>query len=102
MALVFRNGRPYLYKSERQGDRVVARYVASGETALLIGKMGQIERQIEEDAAYLDREERKEADRLDRELDDLAGRAKNLAAEALTAAGYHRHHRGDWRKRRGC
>jgi hypothetical protein len=31
-------------------------------------------------------------------------RARDLAREALTAAGYHHHKRGEWRKRRvsGC
>ena len=41
-----------------------------------------------------------ELDDLERALDELAERARDLAREALTAAGYHQHHRGEWRKRR--
>ena len=59
---------------------------------------------IERDERGFDREqersERKELDDLERALDDLAERARDLARDALSAAGYHQHHRGEWRKRR--
>jgi hypothetical protein len=36
MAIVYRNGRPYCYRSERRGDRVASTYMGSGEDAILI------------------------------------------------------------------
>jgi hypothetical protein len=100
MALVYRNGRPYYYRSERQGGRVVSCYVTSGENALLFAEIDRHDRQVEADNAEIDRQEVKEADDLERALDELTERAQALAAVALKAAGYHQHHRGEWRKRR--
>ena len=34
MALIYRNGRPYLYRSVRRGGRVTSEYVACGESAV--------------------------------------------------------------------
>ena len=34
-------------------------------------------------------------------LNELTARSDLLVAAALLAAGYHRHHMGEWRKRRG-
>ena len=100
MGVVYRNGRPYLYRSMRRGGRVTSQYLASGADALLITALEADER----DWQRLDRErirsERKEHDDVEQALDDLAGRARDLAAAALRAAGYHQHHRGEWRKRR--
>jgi hypothetical protein len=74
--------------------------VAGGIDAQLIAALESDER----DWKRIDREqaktERKELDELERALDDLAEKARALAREALTAAGYHQHRRGDWRKRR--
>ena len=59
-----------------------------------------IERDGKDSTGEQARSERKELDDLERALDELAERARDLAREALTAAGYHQHHRGEWRKRR--
>ncbi len=45
MALVNRNGRPYLYKSVRRDGRVTSKCVASGEVAVLISRMELIDRE---------------------------------------------------------
>ena len=44
--------------------------------------------------------EREQLDDLERALDEMAERARDLARDALTAAGYYQHKRGEWRKRR--
>jgi hypothetical protein len=71
-----------------------------GTDALLIAALEA----DEQDWRRFDREqaraERKELGDVERALDDLAEHAQDLARDALTAAGYHRHHRGEWRKRR--
>ena len=100
MALVNRNGRAYLYRSVRRGGRVTSEYRGSGDAAFSLGSILQQNRQWEEARRSAERAERREADELERALDDLAELAGALAHQALTAAGYHRHNRGEWRKRR--
>lgn len=98
MGLVYRNGRPYLYKSVRRGGRVTSEYVGSGEDALLINALETIDRDEKDYERHEQRAERKRLDDLERALDEMAVRARDLACEALSAAGYHQHHRGEWRK----
>jgi hypothetical protein len=100
VALVYRNGRPYRYRSKRRNGRVTSEYGGSGQTALLIAAMETIESDERDWARHQEREERKRLDDLERDLDTLVGRGRSLAHSALTAAGYHQHHRGEWRRRR--
>ncbi len=100
MGLVYRNGRPYLYRSVRRAGRVTSQYTASGIDAFLIAALEESERDERRCELEQIRAERREADDLERALDEMAERARDLAREALTAAGYHQHHRGEWRKRR--
>jgi hypothetical protein len=69
MALIYRGGRPYLYRSERRGGRFTSRYVASGEAAVLIATLEAIERDEKDFRRRGERYERKELDDLDGELD---------------------------------
>ncbi|MEW4569726.1 hypothetical protein AB1L88_17820 [Tautonia sp. JC769] len=100
MALVFRNGRPYLYRSVRRNGRVTSEFVASGESALLIARMDAIDRDDRDYERWRIREERRKAAERDARLDDLVKQSEALAREALEQAGYHQHHRGEWRRRR--
>jgi hypothetical protein len=100
MALVYRDGRPYLYRSFRQGGRVTSEYVASGIDARLIAALEADERDNRRCGREQARSEREALDDLERALDDLAERAHALAHDVLTAAGYYQHHRGEWRRKR--
>jgi hypothetical protein len=100
MGIVYRNGRPYLYESVWEGGRVTSRYVGRGEDALLINALKTVDRDEQDYQRYEQQVERKRLIDLERGLDELARRARDLAREALTAAGYHQHHRSEWRKRR--
>ncbi len=100
MAWEGRRSRAYYYRSVRQGERVTKEYVGAG----LIGQLTaglDAERQAERDLKRQRRAAALEAwDVLEgptRELDDLADL---LAGAALILAGYHRHDRGEWRRRR--
>ena len=85
----------------RRGGRVTSEYVASGMDALLIAALEADRPGRADDATWSRiRSERKELDDLERALDELAEQARDLARDALSAAGYHQHHRGEWRKRR--
>ena len=100
MAVVHRNGRTYIYRSVRQGGKVTSEYGGSGESARLIAQMEAIERDERECDRSREQAERKELDDVEEAVDNLVAQAKALARGALTAAGYHQHHRGKWRKRR--
>jgi hypothetical protein len=100
MGLIYRDGRPYLYRSVRRGGRVTSKYLAGGIDAQLIATLEDIERDDRRGDRERARAERREVDDLERALDEMAERARALAHDALTAAGYHQHDRGEWRKRR--
>jgi hypothetical protein len=100
MGLVYRNDRPYLYRSVRRNGRVTSEYVAGGEDAFLIHALESDDRDRERFDRREARRERKELEDLERALDDLAEQSRDLARDALSAAGYHQHRRGEWRKRR--
>jgi hypothetical protein len=100
MCLIYRDGRPYLYRAVRRGGRVTSEYLASGRSALLIAALEADDWDRQSFDRQEARSERRQCDDLERALDELAERARDVAREALSAAGYRQHHRGDWRKRR--
>ncbi len=100
MALVYRNGRPYRYKSSREGGRVVCRYQGSGETAVLIDQIDAIEREERDSEAERHRDLWRQLDAVDKPVADLSTLVDALVESALTAAGWHRTGRHPWRKRR--
>lgn len=95
-----RGGRSYYYAAERVGGRVVKRYVGAGRVAELAARLDLINRQQREDDAESARRLRDELAAVDAVLAPLDELADVLARAALVAAGYHRHHRGEWRRRR--
>ena len=101
MAWEQRGNQTYYYRSVRSGTRVTKQYLGGG----LVGSL----------MAELDAEHRaehaQERSRLDAErarwsaLEALASRLDDLTDAASTVellnAGYRRHDRGEWRRRRG-
>jgi hypothetical protein len=92
-------------RGRRPGGRRVREYIGSGALAELLAQLdarAQEERAIE---AELAAEEQAERDayyaRLFGPLDALEAASGVLVREALTAAGYVRHNRGEWRRPRG-
>src|SRR4051794_34708549 len=100
MALVYRNGHPYLYRSVRKGGRVTSEYRGSGETALIITLFDESEREEKAHQRAENRGRREEGDELEAGLDEITESACAAACGALIAAGYHQH-KSQWRKRRG-
>jgi uncharacterized protein YceH (UPF0502 family) len=95
-----RNGKLYYYEAERAGGRVVKRYVPP-LVAGAVAAIAEDRREMRQAAAEANRAARAEAAALDDRLADLNAAADLLAEAALLAAGYRRHNRGEWRKRRG-
>jgi hypothetical protein len=100
MAWVHRNGRRYYYRSKRIAGKVRRQYVGCGEEAELAAALDELRRA------------RRRAERVERlrrlehwqaawqPLEMLIRQTDLLVEAALVASGFHRHHLGEWRKRR--
>lgn len=100
MATVYRNGRAYSYRSVRRGGRVTSEYRGSGDAALFMELLDTADRDELEAQEYDEGVERERLGNLDEALDTLNQQTRDAAREALERAGFHRHHRGEWRRRR--
>ena len=96
-----RRGASFFYVNQRVGSRVVSAYVGRGPDALLIAeqlRQDQLRRAEERERRRTERGQLDAAAAASRALDDVA----DLATKAvLVTAGYHQHHRCEWRRRRG-
>jgi hypothetical protein len=95
------NGNRYYYKTSRIGTRVRTEYVGNSEVAMLIAQLDKIENRERVIRQAEEKEAREEWRAVEEKLDEMLADARSAVAEVLKAAGYHQHHRGEWRKRRG-
>jgi hypothetical protein len=87
----------YYYKSVREGGRVRSEYRGRGpfaELYALLGEQSRLRRAAE-------RQVRQAVEEQEHEIVEWFDDVEAVARLALTAAGYRRHHRGEWRKHRG-
>jgi hypothetical protein len=85
----------YYYKCLSNGRTL---YCGGGEAGAAVERHYALER-AERARGRREEERRRDEDaRLDRALDQLAESACRAAEATLNAAGFHRHHRGEWRK----
>ena len=91
-----RRGRPYYYRSVREGKRVRKEYVGGGALGQLVAKHDELERlqRKEEEASW--KEERQRLERSAGFLRELEEAVEILTRAELLASGYHRH-KGTWR-----
>ena len=95
-----RRGKQYYYSAQRRGGRVVKQYLGSGEFAEALAQIDALDKQRRQFEAEARRAERDDLRILDDQVRTLGQLADALAHAALLLAGYHRHDRGEWRKRR--
>ena len=97
------DGRVYLYRCVRRDGRVVREYVASGAAALILAAEDEREREQARDRRRAGRERvRARIARLvwaEGRVVEACGRLDGAFAEAMAAAGFHKHKR-QWRPRR--
>jgi len=96
-----KRGGLYYTRSRKVGGRVVREYVGTGPLAELAALMDEEERLRREGEARARREEKERTAALEAPIEELCEAAEVLARAALLVAGYRRHNRGEWRKRRG-
>lgn len=94
-----RGGRYYVQK-QRIGGKVVSRYLGGGEIGILAAQLDALQRQKREDARETERRYRADMEALDRQSAADFATVETILRQTLAAAGYHRHKRGEWRRRR--
>ena len=91
----------YYTRSKKVHGRVIREYVGTGlvgELAAAADARARAERQAQQ-AAW-----RAECERIElaiAPLEEFYDVVETLARASLLLAGYHRHHRGEWRRKRG-
>lgn len=96
-----RGNADHYYRSVRVGKKVKRIYVGCGETAHLAAAIDahrRLRRQMEREERVNERRNWETASVL---LDELIAVSDILTEATLLTAGYHRHHQGPWRRRRG-
>lgn len=93
------NGNRYYYVNVRAGGRRATRYVGPGERGWNAARAVASRRRRREMERRRDRAEREHAAEVERGLDAVTREAVDAGVAAIEAAGWHRHHRGEWRRR---
>jgi hypothetical protein len=97
-----RNGRGRYYtQSYREGNRVRRRYIGQGPYAAQIAQADAFQKRRLNDAKLELREAENQIRQVESRMKDFHDSVELLSRASLIAAGYHRHDRGEWRKRRG-
>ena len=94
-----RNG-TYYYRTHKVQGRSVKEYVGTGPFAEIAAERDALARAARAEKAETQRRERAAIRALDAPLEVFADSLETLTRASLLLAGYHRHHGGDWRKRR--
>jgi hypothetical protein len=94
-------GGPYYTRSRKEDGRVVREYVGGGALGKIAALEDEYARMRRQEEAAIWKEERESLEKLAAPVEELCEAAEVLARAALLAAGYRRHNRGEWRKRRG-
>ena len=90
----------YYTRSRKVGGRVVREYVGGGILGHLAALQDAQERRRREEEAALWKEERARLEALIAPVDQLCEIVEILSQATLLAAGFRRHQRGEWRRKR--
>ena len=90
----------YYTRSRKENGRVIREYVGGGVLGELAARMGAEDRRRRQEDAAAWREERERLEELAGLVDELCEDIETIVRCALLAAGFRRHKRGEWRKRR--
>lgn len=90
----------YYTRSRKVSGRVEREYVGGGYLGQLAASLDAEERTRREAEKAAWKEERAEMEDLDLEVSKLCEGIEDVASAALLVAGYRKHKRGEWRKKR--
>lgn len=95
-----RNGRKYYYRSHRRGDRVIKEYVGGGAKGEAAARADADRRAARAAGRQAEQQLREAYATAVEQVVALGCQASAVMELELLSAGYHRHDRGAWRKRR--
>jgi len=90
----------YYTRSRKVNGKVVREYLGGGGLGKIAARMDAEERRRREEETAAWREERERLEELAGLVDELCEDIEIIARSALIAAGFRRHKRGDWRRKR--
>ena len=93
-------GSLYYTRSRKVNGEVVREYIGTGVLGQLAAMEDESKREQERQRAAFEREERERLEEALTPVEELDEAAEILARSVLLAGGYHRHKRGEWRKKR--
>ena len=99
MSYEARGSHRYYYRARKVDGRVVKEYVGHGPAAEVMAAQDEASRVERRAAAEVRRTRQSQLTDLDRVTDATGASIETLLRASLVAAGYHRHHRGEWRRR---
>jgi len=100
MVLVHRGSRVYYYTSSRVDGVTVREYVGSGAFAATVAEFDRLERNQRRLEREADRAEREAISAAERPLHAFSAAVDRAVSVAMTAAGFHRQGRHQWRRKR--
>jgi hypothetical protein len=95
-----RGDKRYYYRQEWIDGRSVRTYEGTGEVGELAATTDALRRVDEEIEAHQQRQEQERRAAAEAPLAELCAQTDLLVHAALLAAGYRRHDRGEWRRKR--
>ena len=90
----------YYTRSHKEDGRVVREYIGGGVLGEIAALEDEYKRRQREEEAASEKVERERLEDIMAPVEELSEAAEVLARAVLTVAGYRRHNRGEWRKRR--
>ncbi len=95
-----KRGGLYYTRSLKVDGKVVREYAGGGVMGEFAAQMDTLKRLQREAEVQALREERERMEALEVPLEELCEAAEALSRATLLAAGYRRHNRGEWRRKR--
>jgi hypothetical protein len=92
-----RSGRQYYYRKERIGNRVVSRYIGTGEFAELLAESDRLCAMKRAHNFIKSLQEKNDLEETDRDLDELEANIKILVDSFLVGKGFYKTKSREWR-----
>ena len=96
-----RNGQEYYYQKKRVGGKVISRYIGNGTAADMIADTERNRKGVFAALQLTRKIEQEEAKKREKDFAAYFAEVEAIFCQAMNEAGYYRHKRGEWRKRRG-
>lgn len=97
MAWETRGNKEYYYRKEWKNGKCVSDYIGDGELANLLSQWDRIDRAKKEIDAEKERQTRENFAEIDRDLDELAEKTKDLVESFLVDRGFYKTSSREWR-----